>query len=91
MRVLIFLTACLCCLQAVAADQAASDANAGAATAEACATCHNKMVSLKGSGTDTIAAQIRAIRAGDNSHPPGLDALSEEDIVIIAAYLDGAD
>ena len=86
MRVLIFLTAFLSCLHAAAADDAT-----GAAESAACAACHNTMVNLKGRGAAAIAEQIGAIRAGEKAHPPGLAELSEEDIAIIAAYLDGAD
>jgi len=81
-----FLTYC----SSVVADEATGDASAGATKAETCAGCHSTPVSLKGRGSEAIADQINAIRAGEQSHPPGLAALSEEDIADIAAYLDGA-
>jgi cytochrome c553 len=81
----LFLTVCI---PAMAADDPANDASAGASKAEDCTACHNSPISLNGRGVDTIAEQIIAIRAGDQKHPPGLGELSEEDIVDIAAYLD---
>ena len=90
MRKLIVAMAFLCCLQVATADVVGSDAKIGAAKAKACVACHNAMVSLKGKGADTIVEQMKAIRAGDKSHPPGLASLKDEDLAIIAAYLDSA-
>jgi len=67
------------------------DVGTGAEKAESCTGCHNSMVSLRGRGAATITEQMRAIRAGRASHPPGLAELLEEDLEIIAAFLDGAD
>jgi cytochrome c553 len=92
MRVLIILIAVfLACFQAVAADSATGDADAGAAKAEDCTACHNAMVDLRGRGADAIASQTKAIRAGNKAHPPGIAELSDEDIADIAAYLDVLD
>ncbi len=73
-----------------AAVQAGGDAAAGAEKAAGCKGCHNAMVNLNGRGADVIAAQTRAIRAGEKAHPPGIAGLCDEDIADIAAYLDGA-
>jgi cytochrome c553 len=92
MRIQILLTMVfLGLMQAAAADNASADMEQGAVKAEACLACHNVMVSLKGEGADAILEQMKAIRAGDQSHPPGLEDLKEEDLAIIAAYLDSAD
>ena len=74
---------------ATAADKT-GDMNIGAASAEACASCHNSVVSLKDRGADVIARQMKAIRAGEKGHPPGLADLNDDEIMAIAAYLDGA-
>jgi len=66
------------------------DIGTGAEKADSCVSCHNVMVSLQGRGAGVIADQVREIRAGRKSHPPGLADLLEEDIEIIAAYLDTA-
>jgi cytochrome c553 len=92
MRVLIIMmTVFQACLQTVAADIATGDADAGAAKAKDCTSCHNAVVSLKGRGADTIASQTKAIRSANKSHTPaGFEELSDEDIADIAAYLDRA-
>jgi cytochrome c553 len=74
----------------VAAAEVIGDADAGAAKADGCKSCHNSVVNLNGRGADTIAAQTKAIRSGAKQHPPGIADLSEDEIADIAAYLDGA-
>ncbi len=86
MRVFLLVLVLSACSQALAGDDAA-----GKAKAENCAACHNAMVSLKGRGAETIAAQMKVIRSGEKTHPPGLADLNDEDIAAIAAYLDGAE
>ena len=86
MRALISLAILAWCI----GTATASDTPANAAKADACRSCHNAVISLKGRGADVIAAQMKAIRAGDAPHPPGLAGLTDDDIAAIAAWLDGA-
>jgi len=68
---------------------AANTAMAGAA--DVCLNCHGADAdfSLAGEGADQIAESMKAIRDGSIKHPPGLEGLSEEDIVKISAALNG--
>ena len=86
MRILIVLFALLLTFEAPAGEPDAANAQA-----ESCLACHKGKLSLKGRGSDVLVEQIRAIRAGDKKHPPGLDKLSEDDLEAIAAYLDEAE
>ena len=65
-------------------------ANKGAdlATAETCIQCHERSgLSLKASGADSIAAQIKAIAAGESSHPQVMEGASDADIAEVARIL----
>lgn len=65
-----------------------ADKGADLAKAESCIQCHEKVaVSLKGTGTDAIAAQIKAIANGELSHPPVLEGASDADIAEVARLL----
>jgi len=81
MRAPIYLTILAWCI---------GTATASDAPANACRSCHNAVISLKGRGADVIAAQMKAIRAGDAPHPPGLAGLTDDDIAALAAWLAGA-
>ena len=79
----------LFCLNATAGETADSKASVASNKAEACSTCHNSMVSLKGRGVDVIISQTKAIQAAEKAHPPaGLKDLCDADIAEIAAFLD---
>jgi len=56
---------------------------------EKCLFCHDPSneQALTGKGADNIATKMKAIRAGDVRHPPGLADLSDEDIAAMAAAL----
>lgn len=69
------------------ADEDETAAAAAAETSAACTGCHNTPISLNGTGVDNIIEGINAIRAGSRSHPTELTELSEEDIAIIAEFL----
>jgi cytochrome c553 len=65
-------------------------ANKGAdlATAETCIQCHEKSgLSLKASGADSIAEKIKAIAAGQSSHPQVMQGASDADIAEVARIL----
>ena len=86
MRILVVLFALLLTFGA-----SAGEPEAGKAESQSCLACHKGKLSLKGRGSDTLVERIKAIRAGEKKHPPGLDKLSEDDLEAIAAYLDRAE
>jgi len=86
MRILIVLLALLLTFGASAGEQ-----DAGQEASQSCLACHKGKLSLKGRGSETLVEQIKAIRAGEKKHPPGLDKLDEDDLEAIAAYLDSAE
>ncbi len=87
MRDLIFLTAFFLVYSAPAT---AGDSDELFDRAEACLSCHKVVASLTGRGASVIADQMKAIRAGEKDHAPGLADLTDEEIAEIAAFLDGA-
>jgi cytochrome c553 len=59
------------------------------AKVKACISCHNKVINLKGRGVDTIIKQTKAIKSANKPHPPfGIEELCDEDIAVIADFLD---
>ncbi len=59
--------------------------------ADACSSCHNSIVNLKGRGVDVIIKQTKAIQSAEKPHPPaGIKELCDEDIATIAEFLDKA-
>jgi len=90
MRILVVLFALLL-TAGVSAGVSADEQVAGKAESQSCLACHKGKLSLAGRGSDTLVEQIKAIRAGEKKHPPGLDKLSEDDLEAIAAYLDSAE
>jgi cytochrome c553 len=86
----ILLTVFLLSLTSVsfAGGHAGADVGADIAKAESCIQCHERMgMSLKGGGADAIAGKIKAIGAGETSHPPVLEGASDADIAEIAKIL----
>jgi cytochrome c553 len=76
-------------LNVAAKESDKGDSKDPAQVAAACSGCHNKMINLKGRGVDVIINQTKAIRSSDKSHPAaGIKDLCDEDIAVIAAYLD---
>ncbi len=65
----------------------AGDAAAGKAKAEAlyCMDCHAGE-DFEGMSAAEIAAATRAAMAGETSHPPGLEDVTEADVDDLAAY-----
>ncbi|UCG73841.1 MAG: hypothetical protein JSV45_05575 [Chromatiales bacterium] len=65
-------------------------ANEGAdlAKVESCIKCHEMMgMSLKGSGADAIAAQIKGFASPDSRHDPVMPGASDADIAEVARLL----
>ena len=87
---LLFTTAVifLFCFKVSASEVATNKASVEPNKAEACSSCHNSMINLKGRGVDVIIKQSKAIQAAEKSHPPtGISELSDKDVAEIAAYL----
>lgn len=64
-----------------------------AGVADKCMSCHDPSdsMSLAGEDVNELVDMIKNIRSGAVRHPPGLTALSDEDIAAIAAELHSAD
>ena len=69
------------------ADEHETSASSAAEKSAACTDCHNSPISLSDTGVDSIIEGINAILAGSRSHPTELAELSEEDIAVIAEFL----
>ncbi len=81
----------LFCSQALASEAVNSQVSDESNQAEACSSCHNSIVSLKGRGVDAIIKQTKAIQASTKPHPPTIiNELSDDDIAAIAALLNKA-
>jgi len=74
-----------CCLVALGAD-AAPDLGNGESKAGGCLSCHavDDFVEFE---ADALATQLTAIIDGETSHMPISQALSEQDVADVAAYL----
>lgn len=65
-----------------------NEANDSKVQIEACMSCHNAIINLKGRGEDTIISQTKAIKLDKKPHPPaGIKELSDQDIAAIAKFL----
>ena len=61
---------------------------AAMATAETCIQCHERSgLSLKNQGADSIASQIKAIGKGEVSHPAVMEGATDDEIAMVAKYL----
>lgn len=63
----------------------AGDAAAGKAKAETCMDCHAGE-DFEGMTLDEIIEANKAVLAGEQKHPPGLEEITEADIADIAAF-----
>jgi cytochrome c553 len=86
---IITLVILLVSLNLFSAESDRTETKESAAKVEACKSCHNKIINLKGRGKDTLISQTKAIKSDDKPHPPaGLKELSDEDIAAIAEILE---
>jgi cytochrome c553 len=63
----------------------AGDAAAGKVKAESCMDCHAGE-DFEGMSLEEIIAANKAVLAGEQRHPPGLEDMTEADIADISAY-----
>ncbi len=63
----------------------AGDAAAGKAKAETCMDCHAGE-DFEGMTLDEIIAANKAVLAGEQRHPPGLEEITEADVADISAF-----
>ena len=63
----------------------AGDAAAGKVKAESCMDCHAGE-DFEGMALEEIIAANKAVIAGEQRHPPGLEDVTEADIADISAY-----
>lgn len=81
------LTVALLALPLVALSGAAfaGDAEAGKAKAESCMDCHAGE-DFEGMTLEELIAANKAVIAGEQKHPPGLEDVTVDDVEDLAAY-----
>lgn len=78
----------LFCSATLADETASSLADDSLHQVNTCTGCHNSIINLKGRGVELIIKQTKAIQSEQKPHPAaGIKALTDEDIKIIAEFL----